>query len=220
MDLALDGRRIQPTAYNTIRWRLLDAGYHEKSPDITNIFEREVERTGLTITVKLDLITGEHDGPVTVRSHQHIHGMNVSKLRGTDLALDHTIDVLISGELPDGGEKQVRARVAAIPAFVCMKAIAMTERKKPKDAYDILFCLRHYRNGPGDLARALMDIRDSPLVRDAIASLRKHFESERAVGPVWAGQVASEHGENEAITRRDAYERMQLLLRQLSSLPY
>ncbi len=212
VDLALDGRRIEPAAYNTIRTRLLDAGYREKTPGVTNIFLRDVEETGQTITVKLDLITGEHAGSVSERAHEHIHGMNVSKLRGTDLALDHAIDVQISGELPDGGEKQVKARVAAIPAFVCMKAIAMIERKKPKDAYDILFCLRHYGNGPEDLAKGLMVIGDSPLVREAVDSLRTHFDSERAVGPVWAGQVAAEHGEDEEIAARDAYERAKLLL--------
>jgi hypothetical protein len=139
VDLALDGRRIQPAAYNTIRARLPEAGYREKTPGVSNIFVRDVEEMGQTITVKLDLVTGEHEGPASERSHEHIHGMSVSKLRGMDLALDHSVEVEVSGELPDGGEKRLTARVAAIPAFVCMKAIAMAERKKPKDAYDILF---------------------------------------------------------------------------------
>jgi hypothetical protein len=218
VDLALDGRRIQPAAYDTIRTRLMEAGYREKTPGVTNIFVRDVEETGQAITVKLDMITGEHAGPASELSHEHIHGMNVSKLRGTDLALDHAVDVDVTGELPDGGIKQVTARVAAIPAFVCMKAIAMNDRKKPKDAYDILFCLRHYGGGPEDLAKGLMDIGGNPLVHEAVESLRSNFASEDAVGPVWAGQVAAEHGEDEEMAIRDAFERTQALLRGLLGL--
>lgn len=215
VDLALDGRHIQPAAYNTIRARLLEAGYREKTPGVTNVFVRGVKQTGQTITVKLDVITGEHAGPASELSYEHIHGMNVSKLRGMDLALDHAVEVDISGDLPDGGKKQVTARVPAIPAFVCMKAIAMNERKKPKDAYDILFCLRHYGTGPEDLAKGLMDIRDDPLVQEALASLRSNFASEDAVGPVWAGQIAAEHGEDAEQAARDAYERARLVLETL-----
>lgn len=217
VDLALDGRRIQPAAYSTIQARLLEAGYREKTPGVTNIFLRDVAEISRTITVKLDVITGEHAGPASDRSYEHIHGMNVSKMRGTDLALDHAVDVDVTGELPDGGRKQVTARVAAIPAFVCMKAIAMNERKKPKDAYDILFCLRHYGSGPEDLAKGLMNIGSNPLVYEAVESLRSNFASNDAAGPVWAGQVAAEHGEDEEMARRDAYERTQALLRGLAT---
>lgn len=216
VDLALDGRLIRPAAYDTIKQRLTKAGYRPKTPGVTNIFVRDVTKTGQTVTVKLDLITGEHAGPTAERSYEHIHGMNVAKLRGTDLALDHAIKVSISGKLPDGGIKEVTARVAAIPAFVCMKAIAMTERKKPKDAYDIVFCLKHY--DMAHLAKELNGLREYPLVEQAIESLKSNFLSIEHVGPVWAGQVAHEHGEDQEMATRDAYERVLELLAALVRL--
>jgi len=216
VDLALDGRRIQPAAYDTIKDRLIGAGYRLKTPGVTNIFVRDIGDTGQTITVKLDLITGEHSGPASQQPSQHIHGMDVTKLHGIDLALDHTIDVSVSGELPDGGVKEVKARVAAVPTFVCMKAIAMNERKKPKDAYDILFCLQHYKNGSVGLAQALNELRGCALVEEAIESLKVNFRAIDSVGPVWVGQILAEQGEDEAFAVRDAHERVQLLLRSLS----
>jgi len=72
VDLALDGRLIKPAAYNTIREKLLKAGYRMKEPGVTNVFVRDVPAGSQTIVVKLDLITGEQEAPVTEASHQHI----------------------------------------------------------------------------------------------------------------------------------------------------
>jgi hypothetical protein len=80
VDLALDGRLIEPAAYNTIREKLLKAGYGIKEPGVTNVFVKEVPTGNQAIVVKLDLITGEQESPVTEGSHQYIHGMMISKL--------------------------------------------------------------------------------------------------------------------------------------------
>lgn len=219
VDLALDGRLIKPAAYNTIRDKLLKAGYRIKEPGATNVFVREVPAGNQTIVVKLDLITGEQEAPVSEGSHQHIHGMMVSRLRGTELAFAHHLEVTVQGELPTGGQNAVTARVPTVAAFICMKSITMTERKREKDAYDIYFCLRHYPGGPKALAATFADLRGLPNVEEALAAMRLKFADANQIGPVWAAQVAEEHGENAESVRRDAFERAAALLDALGAAP-
>lgn len=212
VDLVLDPHRIPIRAYGTIKDRLIAAGYRLKYPDVTNVFERDVEQSGQSITVKIDLLAGDVGKPGEDRSIVHVDGMNFEQMKGIELALSHHIDLEITDMLPDGGKRTQKAKVAALPAFICMKAIAMDERMKTKDAYDIHFCMRHHPDGPKGLARLFTPLRGIALVEEAIAMLRVLFQSIDHTGPVWAGQEAAEHGGDEAVARQDAFQRMQTFL--------
>src|SRR6266404_2642393 len=99
VDLALDGRKIRPAAYDSIRKRLVKAKYRPESPG-GSIFYRDVGDG--RVIVKLDLITGEGDVSREKQSHTVIQEMAVGKLRGMDLALDNAVTISITGALPDG----------------------------------------------------------------------------------------------------------------------
>lgn len=212
VDVAVDGRKVQPAAYDSIRKRLLKAGYRPATP-AGSIFFRDVP--GGSISVRLDLITGE--GPVTRDQEPHtlIQEMLVGKLRGTDLALDHALSLSITGSLPDGSVNEVRLRIADVAAFLCMKAHALNERKREKDAYDVYFCLQACPGGPKALADSVRPLLGQPLVDEAVDILRTKFGAIDRVGPQWAAQVASEHGDDFEQVARDAFERMGTLLRAL-----
>ena len=214
VDVALDGRRIQPAAYDSIRKRLMDAGYKPAASN-ASIFFRDVAAG--TISVKLDLITGEGAVPCEMEPNALIQDLVVGKLRGTDLALDHTVTLTLTGSLPDGSVNEVRMRIASVAAFLCMKAHAMNERKKEKDAYDIYFCLRAYDGGPSALAATIQPLIGQALVDEALDILHAKFAAIDRVGPRWAAQVASEHGEDFDQVARDAFERMTVLLSNVRS---
>lgn len=214
VDLALDGRRIQPAVYDSIRRRLLNAGYTPAFP-AGSIFCRDME--GGTITVKLDLITGEGEVPRQEEGSVLIQDMLVGKLRGTDVALDHSVSLTLTGKLPDGAVNEVRLRIASAPAFLCMKAHALNERKREKDAYDVYFCLRACAGGPETLAESVRPLLGQAVVNEAVEILRTKFRAIDRIGPQWAAQVASEHGEDFEQVARDAFERMVLLLGTLDS---
>lgn len=55
VDLALDARKLEPKAYESIRNKLADAGY-QQSVEMSNRFFRNIP--GTSIQVKVDLITG------------------------------------------------------------------------------------------------------------------------------------------------------------------
>ena len=62
-------------------------------------------------------------------------------------------------------------RVAGIVAFIVMKSIALASRFKPKDAYDIHFCLENYPDGLPGLVREFTPFLGEPIVREGLAKL-------------------------------------------------
>ena len=135
-------------------------------------------------------------------------------MRGVDLAFEHAVEVTVTGELPSGGQNTVTAKIPTIAAYVCMKSITMTERKKEKDAYDIYFSLEHYSGGPAALASTFGDLRGIEVVEEALRAMRSVFKDTRQIGPVWAAQVAEEAGapETPEQVRRRSYELAKALL--------
>ncbi|RJP32284.1 MAG: hypothetical protein C4547_14210 [Phycisphaerales bacterium] len=212
VDVALDGRRILPAAYDSIRRRLIQSHYVPVAPS-AGIFYRDMPDGG--IRVKLDLITGEGVLPREQESHAVIQDMVVGMLRGIDLALDHTVTITLTGALPDGTVNELRMRIASAAAFICMKAHALNERKREKDAYDVYFCLRHCDGGPTSLADTVRPLMGHPRMNEAIGILRSKFAAIDRVGPQWTAQVSRGLGEDVDQVARDAYERM---ARFLSSL--
>lgn len=213
VDLALNADGLPPHVYSNIKTRLLNAKYKLKE-GTDNVFQRVVEGTDQVITVKLDLLSGSDD--LEDVSPMYIQGMMIPKLRGVGFALSHFVDIDISDELPGGGNNTIRAHVASGVALVCMKAICMTERLVPKDAYDIYFCLLHCPDGPIGLAREFVNLRGVATVERALDALRQKFGHLGDVGPVWAGQVAEAHGRGVmADVQRAAYERVTAMLAEI-----
>jgi len=212
VDLALDPRKIQPAAYDSIRKRLVEEGY-EQADTHMGIFTKDLPGGGTTITVKLDMVTGEEAG--SSATNALVQDLSIGRLRGVEIALDHAVNITLSGALPSGAENTVTARIVTVPAYLCMKAFALNERKKEKDAYDVYFCLRHYSGGPGALAKDCLPLMAIPRGREAFGILRQKFETLNSIGPQWAADVASGQGEDRDTVARDAFERSVVLHRVL-----
>lgn len=165
--------------------------------------------------VKVDLITGDAGGAGSDR-HTSLQGMHVWRARGIDLALKFHQEITITGELPEGGINRLKAQVPIIAAFICIKGITLSERKKPKDAYDIYFCVSNYPGGPSELAKQFKPIIEHDLTRQGMLAIKEKFESIDSIGPVWVAQVAVEAaGGSEEMVQRDAFEQIQALLKEL-----
>jgi hypothetical protein len=214
VDLALDPRKLKPMAYESIRRKLIDSGY-QQSPDMPNRFFRNFE--GTSLQVKVDLITGEFPDIAAEGTHIPIQEMTVWKAHGLDLAFEFQQEVSIEGALPDGGRNKVTVRLPSIAAFLCIKAIALSERKKEKDAYDICFCIDNYPDGYKALAAEFRGMLENSLIAEGIAILRDKFARLDSIGPVWAAQIAE--GATVGTTfdiemeQRRAYELVNALLR-------
>jgi hypothetical protein len=219
VDLALDARKLKPKAYESITKKLVDAGYHQ-SPDMPNRFFRSIK--GASLQVKVDLITGEFPDIGAQGTHIQIQELAVWKARGVDLAFDFQHDVSVEGVLPDGGHNIVVAKLPTIPAYLCIKAITLSERMKEKDAYDIYFCIDNYLGGYKALAAEFGGKLENKLIAEGLAILRDKFAWLDSIGPVWAAQVAEEATAGTAfdveMEQRRAYELVNALLREIDGM--
>lgn len=102
------------------------------------------------------------------------------------------VDIAISGTMPDGFQNRVTVRIVRPEAFILIKAFALDERQKPKDAYDIAFVLRHYRPSLQDLARRIKPLLDTGLGAEAWRILQDKFHTLDSVGPRWAAELAAD----------------------------
>ena len=213
VDLALDPHWPEES-YTTLRRLLLQHGYieHAQQPFI---FFRDVPQTeGSSIRVQIDFLSGEYGG--TGKSHrtQTIQDIRARKARGCDLAFSNNTYVIIEGTLPGGGRDQVSCKVAAIVPFLVMKGMALADRMKEKDAWDIYFCILHYSAGLDSLIQDFTVSMTNRLVAEGMTNISEKFLSADHIGPV---QIADFEGiidpDERARIQRDAYERIDYLLR-------
>ena len=104
-----------------------------------------------------------------------------------DLAFDACEELAITGSMPDGARNTVRARVVRPEAYILIKAFALNDRVKEKDAYDITFEIRMCPNGVADLAtRSVHSLLSRGLARTATKFSRK--SSKRSIRPGRSGR--------------------------------
>jgi hypothetical protein len=163
--------------------------------------------------VEVDLLSGEYGG--TGRSHrtQPVQDVRARKARGCDLVFEHFRPFKVSANMPDGARNEVNIKIAGIIPFLVMKGMALWERYKEKDAYDIYFTLLHYPGGIEELAKIFGPIKSNKLVCEGLGKIRAKFISTEAPGPVWLINFEDVDDEEERERlKRDAYERVNAFL--------
>ena len=109
--------------------------------------------------------------------------------------------------------------MASIVAFLVMKGMALDDRLKEKDAWDIYYCVQNYPGGLDALAEAVRPFLSNTLVKEGLQKIAKHFASISHLGPK---SVADFEGltemEERELIQRDAFERVDYLLRTLGTV--
>jgi len=211
---ALDHRKVTEAGYRSIQKLFLDRGYQQGSQPF--IFYRTVTVAGRQVNVEVDLMGGEYEGTGRTHRTQRVQDVRVRKARGADLAFDAPTEVTVEGQLPDGPKDSVTLRVASVVPFLVMRAVALNDRLKEKDSWDIYYCLVNY---PGGVERVIEEFRPQVahgLVKEGLQKLKKQFASVDAVGPtlVVNFEEVMDPEERDRM-RRDVYERVSYLLEQL-----
>ncbi|MEA1884576.1 MAG: hypothetical protein U9N62_08675 [Thermotogota bacterium] len=216
VDLALDHKKLKDEGYRTIRELLLNRGY--KEGDQPFVFERTVDVNGNEVIVEVDFLAGEYEGTGKRHRHQKIEeqGMRPRKARGCDIAFENPIEETIEGKLPGGGKDSVKVRVASIVPFFVMKGMAMEDRLKEKDPWDVYYCIKNYSGGVDALVEEFKPHVGHGLVKEGLEKIAKNFASEKHVGPKFVADFEElEDAEEREILERDAYERVNYLLKKL-----
>ncbi len=216
IDLALDHRRLQEEGYRTIRELLLGRGYQQGSQPFK--FTRAIVVGGATYNVEVDLVAGEYEGTSRGHRHQKMQGVHARKARGCDLAFESPTELRVEGQLPGGGRDTVIVRVASIVPFLVMKGMALADRVKEKDAWDIYFCVLNYRGGMDALVEEFRPLLSNRLVQEGLRKIGDAFESVGQWGPVAVADFDEiSDPEERALKQRDAFERVDLLLVRLGT---
>lgn len=145
---------------------------------------------GYKFPVKVDLLTHRRPG-----EGLHLigtHGVFAFPLWGGELASQESHVRSVQGQLPDGGEVQVEARITGAVPFVVLKAYAIRDRTehKEKDPYDLYYLVRNYPGGVDTLIKDFEPFLGMPLVKKAGSILEKAFETPTSFGPVSIAQAA------------------------------
>lgn len=100
--------------------------------------------------------------------------------------------------------------------FLVMKDMALDERLKEKDAWDIYYCLQNYPGGVDALVEELRPHVGHGLVKEGLLKIAEHFASVKNVGPKFVADFEElADMEQRDIRERDAYERVNHLLKNL-----
>jgi hypothetical protein len=212
VDLAVAPTACGDSVYTSILKRMLDAGYHHHTGPTR--FTKEI--AGAVKPVKVDFISGQYAQGKKSGSLQ-INELLLSSLRGIDLAFEACNEIEISGEMPDGTKNVVRARIVCPEVFILIKAFALGDRDKAKDAYDIAFILHHYEPDLATLAERLEPHVAGGLGREAYEIYKGKFASINSIGPVRAAEAVPGTGEDFEQLRRAAFEDAQALFEAMAT---
>lgn len=211
VDLALNHRRISESGYKTILEHLISHGYERGEQPFT--FERTAVIGGQEILVEVHFLAGEYAGTGKRHRTQRVLDMQPRKARGVDLAFNMPRKITIRGSLPEGGDDVVEIQVASIPSFLVMKGMALKDRMKEKDAWDIYYCVRYYPAGGEALIEELRPMLGNNLVQEALRNIAEKFSAPSAIGPIHVVNFEEiEDVPERELIQRDVYERINHLL--------
>lgn len=213
VDLALEAERLGEERYAALIRTLTETTRYQPAPDEEFALYTVVDLGdgGSAVRVNVDFLkpAGSDLGMAPAKPAVDVKPLGVD---GCELAFDHPELLVIPGQKPGQGLAG-RIRVASVAGFLVMKAHAMLGRDKPKDAYDICYCLQHYPGGVGKLAGIWRAKRGLRSVDEAILILREKFSAVRTVGPLQVAEFYGSPGREEReIQARRAYELVQKFL--------
>lgn len=221
IDLALDFQRLPETAYATLLKALTSRGYRQDPQQPFRFFREVPVRDRPSIVVEVDLLAGEYGGTGPGHRTQPVQDTGARKARGCDLAFANPHTVTIEGELPGGGRLSVTCRVAAIVPWLVMKGMALADRLKEKDAYDIYYAAHVYPGGAARLAEEFRPHLGHALVREGLGKIRSKFRTPEDAGPHWVADFLAEvDPETRAILQRRVYEEITAWLDPLAVKPW
>jgi hypothetical protein len=221
-DLALNFKHIPEDKYETILETLTRLGYVQRTnasgKAIPASFVKTIKVGSTPFTMQIDFLAGEYGGTATSHRHQKVQDMLAHKGRGTDLVFDNYYREEIQGRFPNGSEVRVSICVANEVAVFAMKGVAIGQRTKAKDYYDLYMIAKHLEGGATALGKRLAGFRNNKVILEAANNVRKYFDSPKGLGPT---SVADFEGENDTdareILQRDTFEVMKTVLAEIDN---
>ncbi|HSA34568.1 MAG TPA: hypothetical protein P5077_12650 [bacterium] len=170
--------------YRSIHDHLLEMGFlpgkNDRGHEQRHSFVKEIN----AVPVSVDFLTATYDGPTNSLMREIEGTLSAIQVEGLGLAFREPLLCRIEGELLSGGLTRETVCVCRAIPFVVLKALAFDKRREKKDAYDLVYVLRHATAGPRELAgQTTAEERGQASFTHAIETMRNHFQSPGHNGP-------------------------------------
>lgn len=184
VDISLDAEALGDGEYVSLIKALMGNGYHqgEELRRFQLVRQVPVDDGAGPIDVIVDFLM-PRDAKIIKNVPPLISEFAVQRAFGAELALRFYKMVAIEGPMPNGGKNRVEIAVASIPALLAMKGFAVNGRHKHKDAYDIYYCVRNYRDGIEALAEACRPLLAEASARQGYGYIAEKFNRVDGYGP-------------------------------------
>lgn len=213
VDLALDAARLQDGRYAELLQLLLDTKrYRPGAKPFQLVVEVDLGDGGRPVQVDLEFLAPKN---VSLGKNRPklLEGFRVLQVEAMNEAFRSPVTVRLEGHNVRGARNTVTLQVASLSDFMVMKAHAIGLRDKPKDVYDLCFCLDRLA---GDLEPVAADWRGRMRERnvaEAVRILKEKFSGVDAFGPQQLVEFhASPDLEAGAMHARRSYELVRKLL--------
>jgi hypothetical protein len=213
VDLALDAAKMADGRYAELLKLLLDTGrYGRGTNDFQLVTTVDLGDAEQPVTVDVEFLAP--DDVVLKKNHPKlVEGFRTLRFPAFAAAFTNPVSIDVSGPMISGARNTVHLQVASLPDFLVMKAHAIGGRDKPKDVYDICYCLDEFPNAMANVGADWRARSSDPLVAAAIGILREKFQSVDHYGPQQLAVFHSSGRADEgAMHARRAYELVQRLL--------
>jgi hypothetical protein len=184
VDILFDHQHIEKDpGYLTVN-RIMEKNGYYKHEEKYFSFIKEIIIDGTKYKVDVDFLAGKYGGNVDSKRSQHIQGLKMLKTTGGNFAFElPRIHKRLTARRPDGAIETSEICIVSIVPFLVMKAAALG-RNKPKDAYDIYFCITKYEGGVRSLAKEITPYKEHGCVKEMMSRLREKFATLEHSGPV------------------------------------
>jgi hypothetical protein len=171
-----------PEAYRTLENNLKKALF---DPETSFRWKRNIE--GVKVTVEFLCETDKVEPGRIYKPKEGVgSGLGAFNVRGAQLVTRDYLECAVEADrVSDGGRSRVKVRVAALLPYTVLKILAFQDRHENKDAYDLVYCLLNFGDGPEDAGQhaAESDICEEPQVEEALHLLAERFDSAASDGP-------------------------------------
>ena len=216
VDLALDAAKLNDGRYAEILKLLLGTKrYHKGTKDFQLVVTVDLKDGEKPIEVEVEFLAPK-EIKLKKNKPKLLENFRVLQADACGVAFLSPIELTLRGQSVRGAQNVVQLRVASLADFVVMKAHAIGGRDKPKDAYDLCYCLEYFPGGTEALASIWHGRTGEKDVIRAIEILREKFASVDAFGPQ---QLVEFHNapdaDTQAMQARRAYELVHAFLKLL-----
>jgi hypothetical protein len=213
VDIALDAAKLTAGRYAELLNLLLNTKrYLRGEKDFQLVVDVDLKDGGDPVRVDVEFLA-PREVKLKKNKPKFITDFRVLQADGCAAAFHAPVELKLPGLNVRGAKNTVKLRVASLADFLVMKAIAIGGRDKPKDTYDLCYCLEQT---PGGIELLASDWRlrtsDKDVAR-AIEILREKFDGVESYGPQQLVEFYSAlDAETQAMQARRGYELVQKFL--------